>query len=72
MKPRRITVHKGRKMLPRIPLKRIGAMSERWVILFKVDDHHRVVDQLLMFVRWEAGGCCIHGYTHYAMLPTHL
>lgn len=50
----------------------MGGMSERWVLLFKVDDKHRVVDQQLMFVRRVEGGCCIHGYTHYAMLPTHL
>lgn len=72
MKAHRITVRKGRELLPRIPLARMGGMSERWVLLFNVDARHRVVDQQLMFVRHEAGGCCIHGYTHYAMLPTHL
>lgn len=51
----------------------MGGMSERWVLLFTVDEKtHRVVEQQLMFVRWEAGGCCIHGFTHYAILPTHL
>ena len=72
MQAERITIHKGRDMLPRIPLSRMRGMSERWVLLFNVDSKGRVLDQQLMFVRWEAGGTCIHGFTHYAMLPTHL
>ena len=72
MKTRPITVHKGRDMLPRIPLSRMGGVSERWVLLMKVDSSHKVVDRQLMFVRWEAGGACIHGFTHYALLPFYL
>jgi hypothetical protein len=59
-------------MLPRIPLNRMVGCSERHVLLFNVNSDGRVVETKLMWVRWEAGGCCIHGYTHYAMLPTYL
>ncbi len=72
MKARQLAIHKGRKVMPRIPLSRMGGTSERWVLLFKIDDKHRVVDRQLMFVRWEAGGACIHGFTHYALLPFYL
>ena len=67
MKLQRIVIRKARKTMPRIPDARDGETY----ILFKVRER-KVVDRQLFIAHREAGGICIHGFTHYALLPTYI
>lgn len=67
MKLQRIVIRKARQSMPRIP----DAMNGETYILFNVRER-KVVDKTLFIAHREASGICIHGFTHYALIPSYI
>ena len=70
MKYHRLVVYPGRKMVPRIPEWMLFGEPTQ-VLLFKVHEG-KVLETQLFLAHPVPGGPCIHGFTHYAILPRYI
>lgn len=72
MKSRRLTIKAARKLCARIPPKELEGRDRPTALLFRVDEGRVVETKLITVHREVSGDLCIHGFTHYAILPKYL
>lgn len=67
MKLQRIVIRKARKMFAHIPNARTGEQY----LLFRVKDR-KVIESRVFTAHAVSDTLCIHGFTHYALIPTYV
>ena len=68
MKAHRIVVRPLRKTLAALP----ANIGNETVLLLRVDNTGRVVERLFFKNHKVGGRTCVHGFTHWARLPSYL